>query len=81
MPILANTGTPVPRGSARGGGGSVGSMGSGVTVGGALVACGGCGKDGARLQCSRCKVVRYCDPACQKTHWKAGGHKAACVPA
>ena len=28
-------------------------------------------------KCSSCEAVRYCGPACQKTHWGAG-HKAAC---
>ena len=28
-------------------------------------------------QCSRCKT-RYCGPACQKTHWEAGGHDQLC---
>ncbi len=28
-------------------------------------------------QCSRCKT-RYCGPACQKTHWEAGGHDKLC---
>lgn len=28
--------------------------------------------------CSRCKVVFYCRPECQKGHWKM--HKAACKP-
>ena len=42
--------------------------------------CGNCGKAGT-LQCARCKAVRYCSGACQKTHWKKGGHKKACVAA
>ena len=28
-------------------------------------------------QCSRCKTL-YCGPACQKQHWKCGGHDALC---
>ena len=28
-------------------------------------------------QCSRCKT-RYCGPACQEQHWKAGGHDKLC---
>lgn len=30
--------------------------------------------------CSRCKAVFYCSRACQKTHWKTGGHKQECRP-
>lgn len=29
-------------------------------------------------QCSRCKTI-YCDAACQKRHWKLGGHKVECA--
>ena len=28
-------------------------------------------------QCSRCKT-RYCGPACQEQHWRAGGHDQLC---
>lgn len=31
---------------------------------------------GAKLQCTRCKLARYCDAKCQKAHWKS--HKKAC---
>jgi hypothetical protein len=35
------------------------------------------GQPGVRLQmCSRCKLVRYCGPQCQRAHWRA--HKAQC---
>ncbi|KAI3756115.1 hypothetical protein L1987_55929 [Smallanthus sonchifolius] len=30
-----------------------------------------------KKQCSRCKVVRYCSEACQRSHWKSG-HKDKC---
>jgi len=33
------------------------------------------------LRCARCKGVKYCSAACQKVHWKRGGHKQKCVPA
>ena len=29
------------------------------------------------MQCGRCKTPRYCSPACQRAHWKAG-HKGVC---
>ena len=28
-------------------------------------------------RCSRCKT-RYCSAACQREHWRRGGHKATC---
>ena len=46
--------------------------------------CANCGKTAAAtglpklLRCSKCKSVAYCGAACQRVHWKAGGHKAAC---
>eukprot|EP00457_Paulinella_chromatophora_P014061 gb/GEZN01014438.1/.p1 GENE.gb/GEZN01014438.1/~~gb/GEZN01014438.1/.p1 ORF type:complete len:241 (+),score=31.12 gb/GEZN01014438.1/:58-780(+) len=30
--------------------------------------------------CSRCKLSKYCSAVCQKKDWKAGGHKATCIP-
>lgn len=29
-------------------------------------------------RCSGCKVMRYCGAACQKRHWKLGGHRKGC---
>ena len=29
-------------------------------------------------KCSQCLQTRYCSTACQRTHWKEGGHKAQC---
>jgi hypothetical protein len=46
--------------------------------------CANCGMAAAAkglpklLRCSKCKSVAYCGAACQRVHWKAGGHKAAC---
>ena len=37
-------------------------------------ACSAAGSD--LLQCSRCRAVSYCGPACQRRHWRA--HKAQC---
>ena len=31
------------------------------------------------LVCAQCKAVGYCSKACQKKHWKKGGHKKACM--
>jgi splicing suppressor protein 51 len=44
-------------------------------------ACLGCFKigstaDGTLMQCSRCKVIKYCSGACQKAHWPK--HKESC---
>ena len=30
--------------------------------------------------CSRCQIVFYCSAACQKVHWKQGGHHKVCKP-
>ena len=37
-------------------------------------ACSAAGSD--LLQCSRCRAVSYCGPACQRRHWRT--HKAHC---
>eukprot|EP00037_Helgoeca_nana_P023880 m.248868 g.248868 ORF g.248868 m.248868 type:complete len:441 (-) comp26476_c1_seq7:4055-5377(-) len=37
----------------------------------------GCGKPGTK-RCKGCKAAFYCSVACHKTHWKTGGHRAAC---
>jgi hypothetical protein len=29
--------------------------------------------------CSGCRVMLYCSKDCQRTHWKAGGHKGECA--
>ena len=44
----------------------------------------GCGKEltgnpDTHKRCTRCKHTFYCGRACQKEHWKHGGHKAACT--
>jgi hypothetical protein len=36
-----------------------------------------CDED-ATMQCSRCKVYRYCGKECQTWDWKHGGHKGEC---
>ena len=48
-----------------------------------LSLCASCGMPsadmaGAPLKCARCKAAAYCSAACQKQHWKRGGHKVAC---
>ena len=40
--------------------------------------CNGCGRSACRMfACTRCKAVRYCGQACQRTAWPA--HKLSCV--
>ena len=39
--------------------------------------CASCGKSCGALRCSLCKVMCYCNVACQRAHWKQG-HKASC---
>mmetsp|Transcript_14285 Transcript_14285/g.22312 ORF Transcript_14285/g.22312 Transcript_14285/m.22312 type:complete len:312 (-) Transcript_14285:614-1549(-) len=44
--------------------------------------CGNCQQLGAKMTCSRCKQVQYCNKECQKQHWKCArighSHKKAC---
>jgi MYND finger len=46
--------------------------------------CDGCGKTLEDLQmtslkrCSRCLMVFYCSPTCQREHWKKKGHNKTC---
>jgi hypothetical protein len=35
---------------------------------------------GKLLTCARCRMAVYCSRACQKRHWKDGGHKGECQP-
>ena len=47
----------------------------------ALATCGHCGAEkalGAMKKCGKCRAVHYCDGACQRAHWKRGGHKGMC---
>jgi hypothetical protein len=48
-------------------------------VDGSKCANGGCTKPGLHL-CARCRDMKYCSAACQKVHWKQGGHKQECIP-
>lgn len=41
-----------------------------------LAPCESCGRRGVILFCSRCRVVSYCDVACQRAKWPS--HKADC---
>ena len=46
-----------------------------------LATCGHCGAEKARnalKKCGKCRAVHYCDGACQRAHWKRGGHKELC---
>ncbi|GER34397.1 ubiquitin carboxyl-terminal hydrolase family protein [Striga asiatica] len=40
-------------------------------------ACAVCGLPSTKV-CSRCKMIRYCSEACQKSHWNSG-HRENCV--
>jgi hypothetical protein len=53
------------------------SKGKGTDGDGPKCANGGCNKQGLH-RCGRCKGVMYCSAACQKVHWKQGGHKQEC---
>ena len=46
-----------------------------------LATCGHCGAEkmlDALKKCGKCRAVHYCDGACQRAHWKRGGHKELC---
>ena len=45
-----------------------------------LDVCAACGAKSPTDQCARCKVARYCNKICQRTHWK-GGHRSSCTAA
>eukprot|EP00173_Palmaria_palmata_P003935 Plantae.Rhodophyta-Palmaria_palmata.ctg4410.p1 GENE.Plantae.Rhodophyta-Palmaria_palmata.ctg4410~~Plantae.Rhodophyta-Palmaria_palmata.ctg4410.p1 ORF type:complete len:227 (-),score=15.20 Plantae.Rhodophyta-Palmaria_palmata.ctg4410:203-862(-) len=40
--------------------------------------CATCGSVCETQWCSKCRVTRYCSVACQREHWKYGGHKKHC---
>lgn len=40
--------------------------------------CDVCGQPGSK-RCGNCRVTRYCSPAHQQLHWKAGQHAAKCA--
>ena len=42
-----------------------------------MVRCAACGTVGASQRCGACRYAQYCNPACQREHWKAG-HKQEC---
>ena len=46
-----------------------------------LATCGLCGAEkvlNALKKCGKCRAVHYCNGACQRAHWKRGGHKELC---
>lgn len=43
--------------------------------------CAHCGASGAPKACAGCGRAKYCNQACQRSHWQHGGHKEACAPA
>jgi hypothetical protein len=34
---------------------------------------------GGGSRCSQCHMFEYCSVACQRVHWKSGGHKSECA--
>ncbi len=41
--------------------------------------CSHCSAPDATARCRGCHIARYCDAACQREHWKRGGHKRECA--
>jgi tetratricopeptide (TPR) repeat protein len=41
----------------------------------------GCERPAPKSSCERCRRAWYCSAACQKEHWKHGGHKEECSAA
>lgn len=41
-------------------------------------AAAGCRVMSKLKKCSKCTIVYYCSPSCQRTHWKI--HKKTCIP-
>jgi hypothetical protein len=41
------------------------------------VGCASCGDINASLRCTRCRIVVYCTPLCQRAHWPT--HKPKCI--
>ena len=39
--------------------------------------CASCGDINASLRCTRCRIVVYCTPLCQRAHWPT--HKPKCI--
>ncbi|PNH07813.1 hypothetical protein TSOC_005703 [Tetrabaena socialis] len=39
---------------------------------------GGCEAELGLKMCSGCRTARYCEPGCQRTHWRAG-HREECA--
>jgi hypothetical protein len=61
-----------------GGGKGKGSKKDGVGGGVVCAHCKAVGELGAMKCCGRCRRVSYCSVACQKGHWRTGGHKQVC---
>jgi hypothetical protein len=55
---------------------AAGSTGGTAAAGGRQRVCGQCGAEGAAMRCGGCDAARYCNPTCQKAHWKV--HKRQC---
>jgi TPR repeat protein len=65
-------------GSMSSGGKGKGSKKDGVGGGMVCAHCKQVGEIGTMKRCGRCHRVNYCSVACQKLHWKSGGHKGVC---
>lgn len=42
--------------------------------------CANCTLSAATQQCTRCRIVKYCNRTCQRQHWRSC-HRASCEPA
>jgi hypothetical protein len=81
MPFADGTGSggTMPSGSASTGCGqssAADSAAGAAGAGGKQRLCGQCGAEGAAMRCGGCEAARYCNPACQKAHWKV--HRRQC---
>ena len=41
--------------------------------------CANCQVTKPKRRCARCRAVKYCSAACQKSHWRNGGHGRLCT--
>jgi TPR repeat protein len=67
-----------PRAKNNNGGRKKGSKKDGAEGGLVCANCKTVGELDTMKSCGRCRRVWYCSVACQKIHWKGGGHKKVC---